>query len=447
MTDESEGKTTMGADETEKKEPEGTTQETKGTAKQPRHRRMAVIGGIAALAVVCGLGVAFASGALSPTAQVATDDGSSSATVAQASDEDEALSPTDVAALAGTLSFDGKDVSVGEADVRVEVVGGRVMVTQTSSDDAATMVDATARRSAALATALADQKVATADAGSGTSSSGGSSTGDAVTADSGASASDAGTSASTAPAGATVTDVTWVTTDPTGTVVVAVSNAPETAPTTGTTAEVVNGSAGHDMTDAAYAAIGGTGSGMDQKGGSAVTDPTTGQAIVPGATTTTPAQEPTEQTTDAGSSAGTTGTTTSSSGATGSGATSGGSTTSSGTTSSGSSTASSGHWVTVTDSAAYDEPTYGQQWVQDSAAYDDQVYQYTQYTFKDSSGSVTYICTNSDDAFDYQMSTGLSYKDQDIYKTVHHDATGHYETVQTGTVHHDAVTHQEWVAN
>ena len=175
---------------------------------------------------------------------------------------------------------------------------------------------------------------------------------------------------------------------------------------------------------------------MDQKGGSAVTDPTTGQAIVPGATTTTPAQEPTEQTTDAGSSAGTTGTTTSSSGATGSGATSGGSTTSSGTTSSGSSTASSGHWVTVTDSAAYDEPTYGQQWVQDSAAYDDQVYQYTQYTFKDSSGSVTYICTNSDDAFDYQMSTGLSYKDQDIYKTVHHDATGHYETVQTGTVHH-----------
>ena len=123
---------------------------------------MAVIGGIAALAVVCGLGVAFASGALSPTAQVATDDGSSSATVAQASDEDEALSPTDVAALAGTLSFDGKDVSVGEADVRVEVVGGRVMVTQTSSDDAATMLGSLCGASLTAAVVVAPEVTVTA---------------------------------------------------------------------------------------------------------------------------------------------------------------------------------------------------------------------------------------------------------------------------------------------
>jgi len=388
-----------------------------GSGGKP-HRRARVIAGVAALAVVAGLGIAFATGAFAPKA--ATTDEATPA-VEQAADETaDALTPTDVVEATTDLAFAGADVSVADTStVSVTVSDGHVMVVETSTADAPTMVDGASRRCAALATSLDGEQVQDSVVASATSTgSTTTSTVDETATDKAISTSSSDTAASTP-----VTDVTWVTTDPTGTVVVAVTDTPTTAPTSGdSTADVINASGGHDMTQAAHDAIGGDASGIAKSGGTTPSKPD-GTVIVPGTTVDTPAAATTDDTAAGSTDANTTtGTSASSSGSTttsSSGSTSG---SSSGSGDSGS-TATSKTWVAE---QGHWEPTYGPVWVQDSAAYDEQVYQYTLYTFSDG-----HTCTNSDDAFDYQMSTGLSYKDKDIYATVPHDATGHYTQQQT----------------
>lgn len=387
------------------------------------HRRALVIAGVATLAVVAGLGVAFATGAFAPKA--ATTDETTS-TVEQAADEiTDALTPTDVADQTTDLTFAGTDVSVPSAStVSVTVTDGHVMVVETSTADAPTMVDGAARRCAALATSLDDAQVQdSVVAGSATTSTTSATPTDGSTS----------TSSSDKTDSTPVTDVTWVTTDPTGTVVVAVTDTPATAPTSGSsTADVINASGGHDMTDAAHDAIGGDASGIAKAGGTTPSKPD-GTTIVPGTTVDMPAATPaTDATaTDAGAasaadspvasadspvaSAGSTASTTSTSGS--------GSGSSSGSSGSGDSTpsktwvAEQGHW----------EPTYGSVYVQDSAAYDEQVCTGVVITFSDG-----YVCYDATTAAAYQDDHDASYSVSNTYKTVHHDATGHYEQQQTG---------------
>ena len=358
-----------------------------GSGGKP-HRRTRVIAGVAALAVVAGLGIAFATGAFAPKA--ATTDEATPAVEQAADATTDALTPTDVVEATADLAFAGADVSVADTStVSVTVEDGHVMVVETSTADAPTMVDGAARRCAALATLLA-----------------------------GASVQGAGDAAPV-----TVTDVTWVTTDPTGTVVVAVTDTPATAPTSGdSTADVINASGGHDMTQAAHDAIGGDASGIAKSGGTTPSKPD-GTVIVPGTTVDVPAATTTDDTAASSTDTNvTTGTSTASSGSTASssGSTSGsssGSGDSGGTATGKTWVAEQGHW----------EPTYSSVWVQDSAPYDEKVYQYTQYTFSDG-----YTCNDKYTAADYLDNHDVSYSSKDIYATEHHDATGHYEQQQTG---------------
>ena len=104
-------------------------------------------------------------------------------------------------------------------------------MTQRAGDDAAATVDSTARRSAALARSLD-----------------GCETG-----------------------GKTVETVTWAAVDEGGNVEVAVTNSPASAPSGGTTADVVNGSGGHVISDGVWSSDGVHDSGYEQNAGT-VTD-------------------------------------------------------------------------------------------------------------------------------------------------------------------------------
>lgn len=62
-----------------------------------------------------------------------------------------ALTQDDIAAQLASLTFDGQDVSVPSDQASVVLTGGNAWVEQVSADDAATLVDRTAQRAAALA--------------------------------------------------------------------------------------------------------------------------------------------------------------------------------------------------------------------------------------------------------------------------------------------------------
>lgn len=139
------------------------------------HRRKALLAGAAAAACVAALGLAgwalcSSGGDAAWTAQPATTEAAAA--------EEAGLSVGDVARLCADLVLDNAELGVDPSAIRVEAADGHVMITQASGDDAPTMVDATARRSAALARALKGVRVSGPD----------------------------------------VTDVTWVTTDPDGNV-------------------------------------------------------------------------------------------------------------------------------------------------------------------------------------------------------------------------------------
>ena len=198
---------------------------------EPAARRKAVIcAGVVAVLAIGGAGIVIASNRPEPI------DSSPSAVDKTETDGDkasgaESVAPADIAKICPTLTLDGQDVGAPADELTVTTGQGRVLVTQRAGDDAAATVDSTARRSAALARSLD-----------------GCETG-----------------------GKTVETVTWAAIDEGGNVEVAVTNSPASAPSGGTTADVVNGSGGHVISDGVWSSDGVHDSGYEQNAGT-VTD-------------------------------------------------------------------------------------------------------------------------------------------------------------------------------
>ena len=198
---------------------------------EPEARRKAVIcAGVVAVLAIGGAGIAIASNRPEPI-----DSTPSAVEKAGADDKEasgaESVAPADIAKMCPALTLDGQDVGAPADELTVTTGHGRVLVTQRAGDDAAATVDSTARRSAALARSLD-----------------GCETG-----------------------GKTVGTVTWAAIDEGGNVQVAVTNSPATAPSGGTTAEVVNGSGGHVISDGVWNSDGVHDAGYEQNAGT-VTD-------------------------------------------------------------------------------------------------------------------------------------------------------------------------------
>ena len=198
---------------------------------EPAARRKAVIcAGVVAVLAIGGAGIVIASNRPEPI------DSSPSAVEKTETDGDkasgaESVAPADIAKICPTLTLDGQDVGAPADELTVTTGQGRVLVTQRAGDDAAATVDSTARRSAALARSLD-----------------GCETG-----------------------GKTVETVAWAAIDEGGNVEVAVTNSPASAPSGGTTADVVNGSGGHVISDGVWSSDGVHDSGYEQNAGT-VTD-------------------------------------------------------------------------------------------------------------------------------------------------------------------------------
>lgn len=199
-------------------------------AEPEARRKAAICAGLAAALAVGGAGIAIASNRPEPI-----DSTPSAVEKAGADDKEasgaESVAPADIAKICPTLTLDGQDVGAPADELTVTTGQGRVLVTQRAGDDAAATVDSTARRSAALARSLD-----------------GCETG-----------------------GKTVETVTWAAIDEGGNVEVAVTNSPASAPSGGTTADVVNGSGGHVISDGVWSSDGVHDSGYEQNAGT-VTD-------------------------------------------------------------------------------------------------------------------------------------------------------------------------------
>lgn len=118
------------------------------------------------------------------------------------------------AAAASGLSFDGADVSVGEGGVVAVISDGGIWVEQATTDDAAAMVGATARRAAALATWATSRNVG-------------------------------------------FTQVTWIAEDANGAVRMVVRYACGDAPSAGDETALLAAASGYAISGDAYAALGG----------------------------------------------------------------------------------------------------------------------------------------------------------------------------------------------
>lgn len=199
-------------------------------AEPEARRKAAICAGVVAVLAIGGAGIVIASNRPEPI------DSSPSAVEKTETDGDkasgaESVAPADIAKICPTLTLDGQDVGAPADELTVTTGQGRVLVTQRAGDDAAATVDSTARRSAALARSLD-----------------GCETG-----------------------GKTVETVTWAAIDEGGNVEVAVTNSPASAPSGGTTADVVNGSGGHVISDGVWSSDGVHDSGYEQNAGT-VTD-------------------------------------------------------------------------------------------------------------------------------------------------------------------------------
>ena len=417
--------------------PEPEPADAGGKGAGNRKRRRIVAAGIAAAVLVAGLVGAAVVGA--------SNDPVTPYDPPTAAEEHETAAEQEILALLPTLSFAGQDVSVAAGDVEDVAEGGHVMVTETvpADSDAGQMVEQGAKRSAALMAAVsASQHVD-----------------EAVSASQGQGGGNPAETSSKAP----VTDVTYVVTDPDGKVQVAVTNkadspAVEEAKKNGSDAsasDVVKGSDGWTMTGDCHDKLPDDMK-VDQSGGNVPTTPA-GDQIVPGEAVPEPAEpEPAEPEAPASPDGGASSGDASDAGAakadhkadgpSSAPAGNGGGDSQSSSASapagkpSSSSQAQEKKWVQ--DSAAWDEPiyenqpTYGQKWVQDSAAWDEPIYETHSVVYCTGCGATfsngeawadhNYDAHNCDASY-----TVIQQKTQT--GTRHHEATGHYETVQTGT--------------
>lgn len=218
-------------------------------AEPAARRKAAICAGVVAVLAIGGAGIAIASNRPEPI------DSSPSAVEKTETDGDkasgaESVAPADIAKICPTLTLDGQDVGAPADELTVTTGQGRVLVTQRAGDDAAATVDSTARRSAALARSLD-----------------GCETG-----------------------GKAVETVTWAAIDEGGNVEVAVTNSPATAPSGGTTADIVNGSGGHVISDGVWNSDGVHDSGYEQNAGT-VTDWAGGKIEAGGKAETTETDE------------------------------------------------------------------------------------------------------------------------------------------------------------
>ena len=374
---------------------------TPAGARPGRRRRL----GIAVAAVACGLGVA---AAVALTQGSPSPDPVAEAPAAQTEQAEDAtetnLTGDDVASIAETsLEYAGTDVSAGEgADVEVVADAGHVMVTQRSDDGAKARVEAAAKRSAALMSALSGRTVC----------------------------------------GEKVADVTWVMADADGTARVVVRNTPGSAataaadPSSDASVEAaVEGSDGWAMDDDTYQGLG-DGTSVPKSGGTPPTAPDGTEIVAPGDVESTDEAVDAESSgddatdvPDGASSAGETPSGSASSG-TASSAQSSPATTPSGSTPSGQ-TSSGGSPSGSQQAHTHDwQPVYESVWVQDSAAWDEPVY----------STVTKYRCSQCGAAFDsldaLENHGDTAHPDFSSYSTVS-------TKVQTGTTHHDATGHYE----
>lgn len=173
--------------------------------------------------------LAFLSGdALQTVSEPASADGQAAATP-QIAMTANTVTADDVAAACAGLSFDGSDVSVAADDVKAVLTANGVWIEQATADDAPAMVDATARRAAALAKWASEQNVGLAD-------------------------------------------VTWISEDANGAVRLVVRYGCDGAPTSGDTPALLSAAEGYAISGDAYAQLGGTPA-FAQQGGEAPTLP------------------------------------------------------------------------------------------------------------------------------------------------------------------------------
>lgn len=173
--------------------------------------------------------LAFLSGdALQTVSEPASADGQAAATP-QIIMTANTVTADDVAAACAGLSFDGSDVSVAADDVKAVLTSDGVWAEQATTDDAPAMVDATARRAAALAKWAAEQNVGLAD-------------------------------------------VTWISEDANGAVRLVVRYGCDGAPTSGDTPALLSAAEGYAISGDAYAQLGDAPA-FAQQGGEAPTLP------------------------------------------------------------------------------------------------------------------------------------------------------------------------------
>ena len=173
--------------------------------------------------------LAFLSGdALQTVTEPEASDGQATATP-QITMTANTVTADDVAAACAGLSFDGSDVSVAADDVKAVLASNGVWVEQATTDDAPAMVDATARRAAALAKWAAEQNVG-------------------------------------------LSDVTWISEDANGAVRLVVRYGCDSAPTSGDASALLSAAEGYAISGNAYAQLGDAPA-FAQQGGEAPTLP------------------------------------------------------------------------------------------------------------------------------------------------------------------------------
>ena len=173
--------------------------------------------------------LAFLSGdALQTVSEPASVDGQAAATP-QITMTANTVTADDVAAACAGLSFDGSDVSVAADDVKAVLAANGVWIEQATTDDAPAMVDATARRAAALAKWASEQNVGLAD-------------------------------------------VTWISEDANGAVRLVVRFGCDGAPTSGDASALLSAAEGYAISGDAYAQLGDAPA-FAQQGGEAPTLP------------------------------------------------------------------------------------------------------------------------------------------------------------------------------